>query len=102
MSVKGEIALAQIEYYVIASNSLKRDRHRFLARNPFVLRYAVLHIGYHGICNGENFGPIGIKVRIARTIAPEGFSIFANLRPINRETLRDSCLATNRNNGTTV
>src|SRR5205814_1148236 len=84
-----EIALAQIEDHVIAANGLKRDRHRFLARTPFVVRYAVLHIGYHGICNSENLGPICIPVRIAYRVAPKGFSIFANSRPINRETLRD-------------
>src|SRR6266516_3512571 len=100
MSVKGEIALAQIENHIVAANGLQRDRHGSGCR--FVLRYAVLQISDDSVSDGENFCPIRIPVRIVHTVAPKRFSIFPNSPPIGRETLRDSRLATNRNNPATM
>ena len=64
MAVKGEIILPQIEEHVIAGNGLKRDGHGSLVRTPFVLRYAVLHIGYHSIGDGEHLRAVRKRIRI--------------------------------------
>src|SRR6266849_1572474 len=64
VGVKGKIILPQIEDHVIAGYGLKRDGHGSLVRTPFVLRYAVLHIGYHSIGDGEHLRAVRKRIRI--------------------------------------
>src|SRR5436309_15861951 len=93
--VKREAAPTEIEDNVIPADRFECDRNRAGAGDVF--GDAILNGDNHRIGYSESIRSIAAVVLIVEAVALEGRAIFAQLQPIDRETLSDVRAAANRN-----